>query len=74
MQIEVDSNAKAVLEFMQTTIPSNQLLGVAEVVPQLARLLWGKYPQEPCVAVALTSPKKDQEHLSQSASIVFSLE
>jgi len=55
MQIEVDDDVKAVLEFMHLNVPAAKLLTVAEVIPKLARLLWSEYPQEPLVGVSLVS-------------------
>ena len=53
MQLVADGHVKAVLEFMQANLPTAKLIGVADSLPQMARLLWGHYPQEPCAAVAL---------------------
>jgi hypothetical protein len=53
MDLVVDKDVKAVLEFMQTTIPTAKLIGVAESLPQLARLLWGHFPQEPYQGASL---------------------
>jgi hypothetical protein len=53
MQIKVNEDAKSVLEFMQANVPTERLVGVADVLPQMARLLWAKYPQEPCVGISL---------------------
>src|SRR5690349_15646730 len=55
MQFEVDSDVKAVLEFMQTNIPADRLVGIAESVGQIGRLLWGHFRQEPVRAVSLLS-------------------
>ena len=53
MQLVADEHVKAVLEFMQSHIPTAKLIGVADNLGQMARLLWGHFPQEPCTAVAL---------------------
>jgi hypothetical protein len=47
MQFQVDSDLQAVLEFMQVNIPTAKLVGVAESLPQMGRLLWGHFSQEP---------------------------
>jgi hypothetical protein len=51
MQLVVDDHLKAVLEFMQTNVPASKLIGLAESLPQMARLLWGHVPQEPVCAL-----------------------
>lgn len=69
MRIEVDSDVQSVLEFMHQNIPASKLSGVADTLPQMARLLWAGIPQEPCVAVSLVLPKTDQGRQSQSGAI-----
>jgi predicted alpha/beta hydrolase family esterase len=59
-----------VLEFMQENIPASRLIGVAESLPQMARLLWAITPQEPIQALLLVLPKTP--HPSQSNAIEFS--
>jgi hypothetical protein len=49
----IDGDVKAVLEFMQKTIPTSKLIGVVDSLPQMGRLLWGQYPQEPLSALSL---------------------
>ena len=34
-------------------VPASKLAGVADVLPQMARLLWAKFPQEPCIGLGL---------------------
>jgi hypothetical protein len=53
MDLILDSDVQAVAEFMQRTIPAGKLMPVAEKLSSLARLLWEKYPQEPCVGLTL---------------------
>ncbi|MCU1303442.1 MAG: hypothetical protein JWQ87_3726 [Candidatus Sulfotelmatobacter sp.] len=53
---EVDEHMKAVLQFMQENVPTSKLIGVSDSIPQVARLLWGSFPQEPCCFVTLRSP------------------
>jgi hypothetical protein len=53
MRFEVDSDVQAVLEFMQGEIQACKLVGVAEALPQMARLLWGHCQQEPVRVVSL---------------------
>ena len=52
-QFEVDRDLQAVLEFMQSNIPTAKLVGIAERMPQMARLLWGDNQQEPVRPIAL---------------------
>lgn len=63
-KLKVDEHVQATLEFMQENIPSSKLIGVAEAIPQLARLLWND-PQEPFAAVNFHLDKSvtsDQEN------------
>src|SRR3982074_1623082 len=67
-QLVVDEHVKAVLDFMQTEIPTAKLLGVADGLPQLARLLWGHFPQEPLSVIDLVLLKMDLENQSPQVS------
>jgi hypothetical protein len=58
MELILDEHIKAVLEFMQGQIPASKLVGVAERMPQIAKLLWDRYPQEAVDALSLTVTKK----------------
>jgi hypothetical protein len=51
----LDDDVKVVLEFMQEKIPASKLVGVAERMPQIAKLLWDRYPQEAVTALSLSS-------------------
>jgi hypothetical protein len=53
MELILDDHVKAVLEFMQERIPACKLVGVAERMPHIAKLLWDRYPQEAVTAVEL---------------------
>jgi len=53
LEIIIDESVKLILETMQSRIPTNKLIGVADCLPQMARLLWKDYPQEPCSAISL---------------------
>jgi len=53
MNIEADQDVKAVIGFMQHNIPTSKLVGIAERLPELAKLLWGHYPQEPFAVMQL---------------------
>jgi hypothetical protein len=46
-----DEHIKVVLEFMQANVPASKLCGVAESLPQMGKLLWGRIPQEPVTAM-----------------------
>ena len=69
MKLTVDPYLQAVLEFMQTQIPTHKLVLVAESLAPIAKLLWGNHPQEPCRILELVLPKLDQAHPSQSTAI-----
>ena len=60
MDMVVDQHMQAVLEFMQANVPAGKLVGVAHHLPEMARLLWGRFPQEPCIAVDLLLPKTEE--------------
>lgn len=53
MDLVLDGDVQAVVEFMQQNIASGKLVAVAESIPKLARLLWDRFPQEPCVGMRL---------------------
>ena len=76
MELVVDRDVKAVLEFMWANTPPPKVLGVAEVIPQFARILWATEPQEPFSSIRLEidpAVKKAAENQSQQASTEFSL-
>jgi hypothetical protein len=56
MEFFLDSDVKLVLEFMQSNLPAHKLVTVSDVLPQMARLLWGRFPQEPCPSIELRVP------------------
>lgn len=70
MQIEIDEHLRMTLEFMQANIPEAKLLGVANAVPQAARLLWDHVPKEPVLVAALTK-KKECSPLLQHATVLI---
>ncbi len=69
MELSLDEHVKSVLEFMQEKVPAGKLVGVAERLPEMARLLWDRYPQESLAAMSLVLVKTGQESQSQSVSI-----
>lgn len=54
MELTIDCDVQEVLEFMQGHIPACKLVGVAENVAAMARLLWAHNPQEPVRSISLT--------------------
>lgn len=52
--VVLNEHVKAVLEFMQSNIPASKLIGAAEKLPEMARLLWGHFPQEPVIPMAIS--------------------
>jgi hypothetical protein len=46
MQLVTDEHVRSVLEFMWGNVPPEKVIGVAEAIPQMARLLWSNDPQE----------------------------
>lgn len=57
MNLVVDEHLRATLEFMQASIPEAKLIHIADRIPELARLLWGQFPQEPLSVLTLQLPK-----------------
>ncbi len=43
MQLEIDTDIRAIAEFMQRNVPATRLVGVAAGVNALAPLLWGQH-------------------------------
>jgi hypothetical protein len=66
MKITLDEHLQSVLEYMQQNIPTNKLVGVAEKLPDMARLLWSRYSQEPFHAVELGNELKESFREPQS--------
>lgn len=54
MELALDPDVQAVAEFMQKSLTAAKLISVADVMPNVARLLWSQYPQEPCVGLKLS--------------------
>ena len=67
MDIVLDADIKAVAEFMQGNIPASKLLGVAEHLPALAKLLWGDCHQEPYTPMSLFASKPECDRSQSSA-------
>lgn len=63
LSLRIDPDVQSVLAFMQQNIDSAKLVGVAQSIPGLAKLLWGGWQQGPVRTVALVLPKTG---LSQS--------
>lgn len=57
MELIINPDVKSILEFMQDRIPVCRLVAIAESLPSMAKLLWDRYPQEPCPALTLDVPK-----------------
>jgi hypothetical protein len=72
MQFVVDADIRSVLEFMQFNVPTAKLVGIADSLPKIARLLWEHFPQESCVLFRIESDqaaKRGPESPSQSTAI-----
>jgi hypothetical protein len=67
-QTLLDPHLQEVVEFMQACIPTSKLIAIAENLPQVARLLWNRFPQEPCLPLMLIPIKRDQVNPSQSTA------
>jgi hypothetical protein len=55
MILRMDSDVRAVLEFMQSRIPTQKLVAVADSLPVLAKSFWGHYRQESVVPLSLVA-------------------
>lgn len=68
MNLNIDPDVKAVLEFMQANIAAPRLVGIANRLPEMAKLLWGHHPQEPCVPGSFHLPKMVEPNRSRLTS------
>ena len=59
MQVQINEDTSAVLQFMQANIPASRLVGVAASLPLMAKLLWDGCPQEPCQEPYMVVVKPD---------------
>lgn len=73
MQFAIDGDVKAVLEFMQNNISASKLVGIAEKLPDMARLLWSHFPQEPFKPIRLESENIKRILGHQSLSVASEL-
>jgi hypothetical protein len=53
MNIEINPEVKAVMEYMQQILPAARLVPVADAVQKIAPILWGHYPTEEVRALEL---------------------
>ncbi len=53
MELLIDPDVKAVLEFMQRNIPAGKLVPVATAVRHLAPVFYGRYKEEDVSALLL---------------------
>jgi|SRR5579859_575562 len=67
-EVVMDEHVRDVLEHMQCRIPAEKLIGVAKCLPELAKLLWGHFQQEPCIGlnVCLAIAAEESQTLSVS--------
>ena len=68
MELVLDQHMKGVVEYMENALPNNKLVAVAERLPEIARLLWGHFEQEPCVPLKLSPVKTAEQSPSQQVS------
>ena len=69
MEVVMDEHVKDVLEYMQSRVPAVKLIGVSERLPEMAKLLWGHFQQEPCIGLSLTLAKTAEASQILSVSI-----
>jgi hypothetical protein len=53
MEIFIDDDLKAVLEFMYLNVPADKLVGVASKVQNFAHVLWGHHPERSFLAATI---------------------
>jgi hypothetical protein len=53
MEIFIDDDLKAVLEFMYLNVSADKLVGIASKVHNLAPILWGHYPEREFLAATI---------------------
>jgi hypothetical protein len=46
MNLEIDEDVKAVMEFMQKNVAATKLVNVAKAAASLAPIIWGEYNAE----------------------------
>jgi|HubBroStandDraft_6_1064221.scaffolds.fasta_scaffold345800_3 hypothetical protein len=69
MEVMIDSDVKAVADFMQRTVPTAKLVGVANRLAEIAGLLWGHYSPDDVRALCLAGPiTTDHDSQRQSAA------
>ncbi len=74
MILEMDEHLKSVAEFMQSNIPAEKLVGVADAISALAPSIWGHYDQDGIVAIRLLSDticvqsRDDDQHTQLAAT------
>lgn len=70
MNLIVDPDVKAVLEFMQTNIPASKLRNVARGVDELTDLIWGHIGTEEVALMRLKASaiSHDDPHTQSSAN------
>lgn len=59
MEVTIDSDVKAVAEFMQRTIRTERLMGVARRLAEIAGLLWDEYEPVDVPALRLVRERSD---------------
>lgn len=56
MEIEIDRDVRAVLEFMQGHVPAAKLVATAQAIGSFAPLLWGHHLSVEVEALRLRNP------------------
>jgi hypothetical protein len=64
MNFKIDPDVQAVLEFMQTNIPADKLIGVSKGVQGMAQILWGHYADADVVVVSMLPPAISETQLA----------
>lgn len=52
-QLLIDKDVAQVISFMQENIPTTKLMGIADKLPEIAKLLWSHYSAEPFTLLEL---------------------
>lgn len=68
MELVVDEDIKAVIEFMQKAVPAEKLLGVSRGVVRLSAVLWGQHSQIDVLPIRLNPPPISETQSTASVS------
>jgi hypothetical protein len=65
MELMIDPDVKAVVEFMQGNMPAAKLVSVAAAVAALAPILWGAFEAESVATLRLVASPPSADHAAR---------